>query len=253
MSRDFNSELQNNGERAYFYSFDSDFMHGFMIRTFMPFFSTGSCLELGSHKGQFTIRLADIFSDVTCIEASDEAAVESERTFRERGLNVNVVNSVFENTALPRKFDNIFLTHVLEHIDQPVELLQKIKDEWLSETGKLFVACPNANAASRQIAVNMGLIDHNQAVTDGERLHGHRRTYSLDTLRADIAQSGLGIVKSGGICFKPLANYQFDKALSLGVIDEEYIDACYHLGDRYPDLCASVYCICSRTPRSSAL
>nr|GFC16262.1 hypothetical protein [Tanacetum cinerariifolium] len=37
----------------------------------------------------------------------------------------------------------------------------------------------------------MGLIEHNSAVTEGERLHGHRITYSLDTLDHEAGQNDL--------------------------------------------------------------
>lgn len=65
------------------------------------------------------------------------------------------------------------LNHVLEHIENPVDLLVKIKEEWLSDKGRFFIVCPNANAPSRQIAVKMGLISHNTAVTAAEKEHGH--------------------------------------------------------------------------------
>ncbi len=47
------------------------------------------------------------------------------------------------------------MTHVLEHLDDPVKVLKRVKDEWLSDNGKFFLVCPNANAPSRQIAVKM--------------------------------------------------------------------------------------------------
>ena len=97
------------------------------------------------------------------------------------------MHSRFENASLPRRYDNIVLTHVLEHFDDPVRLLGRINDEWLAEDGRLFLVCPNANAPSRQIAVKMGLITHNAAVTPDEAEHGHRRTYALDTLERDAA------------------------------------------------------------------
>jgi len=105
---------------------------------------------------------------------------------------------------------------------------------------------PNANAASRQIAVNMGLISHNAAVTEGEKEHGHRRTYSLDTLRRDATKSGLKIVREGGVFFKPFANFQFDQIIKEKIVSLDYLDGCYQLGQRYPDLCASVYLVCEK-------
>jgi len=55
---------------------------------------------------------------------------------------------MFEETKLPARYDNIVLTHVLEHIDDPVLLLRRINNEWLSDKGRFFLVCPNANAPS---------------------------------------------------------------------------------------------------------
>jgi 2-polyprenyl-3-methyl-5-hydroxy-6-metoxy-1,4-benzoquinol methylase len=144
------------------------------------------------------------------------------------------------------KFDNIFLTHVLEHVDDAVGVLRRINDEWLSETGRLFLVCPNANAPSRQIAVKMGLISHNAVITPSEAQHGHHRTYSLDTLERDAVAGGLRVVQRSGIFFKALANFQWDKILNTDVISKEYLDGCYALGQIYPDLCSSIFLLCEK-------
>jgi len=105
---------------------------------------------------------------------------------------------------------------------------------------------PNAQAASRQIAVRMGIIETNHSVTAGERAHGHRCTYSLDTLEHDVRSAGLRIESRGGICFKAFANFQFDLMIKNEVIDQAYLDGCYALGMQYPELTASVYVVCQR-------
>ena len=145
---------------------------------------------------------------------------------------------------MPRRYDNIILTHVLEHLDDPVGLLKRVNDEWLAPGGRLFLACPNANAPSRQIAVAMGLITHNAAVTQAEAEHGHRITYSLDTLERDATQAGLRILHRTGIFFKALANFQWDRLLKTDIISQEYLDGCYAIGQRFPDLCSSICLIC---------
>ena len=92
--------------------------------------------------------------------------------------------------------------------------------------------------------MKMGLIPSADAVTDGEREHGHRRTYSLETLERDVRAAGFSVVDRGGVFFKALANYQFDRLLGGDVISEGYLDGCYELGKQYPDLCASIYVVC---------
>ena len=242
-SRDYNQELKDVADRQYAYNFDIDVMHPFMIRSFQSFFKKGNCLELGSFKGDFTKRLLLFFDDTTCVEASTEAIQESRKRLGDR---VKHVNSIFENVDLPVKYDNVILTHVLEHLDDPVVLLKRINDEWLSDEGRLFLVCPNANAPSRQIAVKMGLISHNYAVTKAEAAHGHRITYSLDTLERDARAGGLKIIYRSGIFFKALANFQWDRLLKTDIISREYLDACYELGQQYPDLCSSIFLLCQK-------
>lgn len=241
--RDYNKELKDTKDHKYAYSFDFDVMHPFMLRSFMPFFKQGNLLELGSFKGDFTRRFLPYFDDITCVEASDEAIAIAKEEF---GHKVKFYNSLFEKLSLPDKYDNIVLTHVLEHIDDPVALLKRINNEWLSENGRFFLVCPNANAPSRQIAVKMGLISHNSAVTPAEREHGHNITYSLDTLERDVRAAGLNVVHRSGIFFKALANFQWDKLLNTDIISKEYLEGCYMLGQQYPDLCSSIFLMCEK-------
>lgn len=243
--RDYNSEARNAPGRQYAYGFDIDVMHPFMLRSFAPFFRAGALLELGCARGALTQRLRPVFDDITCVEASDDALHEA----RERvGPSVQFLHGLFEDVSLPRRYDNILATHMLEHLDDPVGVLQRVNNEWLSESGRLFLACPNAQAASRQIAVKMGLIAHNEAVTPAEFQHGHRRTYAFDTLERDAVAAGLNVIHRGGIFFKALANFQWDKLLQTDIVSAQYLEGCYQLGQHYPELCASIFLVCERGP-----
>jgi 2-polyprenyl-3-methyl-5-hydroxy-6-metoxy-1,4-benzoquinol methylase len=243
ITRDYNKELQNTEEHQYAYNFDIDVMHPFMLKSFLPFLKNGNLLELGSSKGDFTERFLPHFEDITCVEASDLAIKSAQNKLGEK---VKFIQSLFEEVKLPSKYDNIVLTHVLEHLDQPVEILKRVNEEWLSDTGRFFLVCPNANAPSRQIAVKMGLISHNSAVTPAEREHGHMITYTLDTLERDAKLAGLKVIHRSGIFFKALANFQWDKLLQTDIISKEYLEGCFELGQQYPDLCSSIFLVCER-------
>lgn len=245
--RDYNREFLDSdaedGSRKYAYSFDYDVMHPFMIRSFEPFFNKGSLLELGSFKGDFTKHFLKYFSDITCVEASSVALEEAKAKL---GDKVHFFNALFEDAVLPKCYDNIVLTHVLEHLDDPILVLKRINDKWLAEGGRLFLVCPNANAPSRQIAVKMGLISHNSAVTPAEAAHGHKCTYTLDSLERDAVAARLRVVHRSGIFFKALANFQWDRLLQTDIISKEYLNGCYKLGQLYPDLCSSIFLMCER-------
>ncbi len=242
-TRNYNTELKDTSDHKYAYNFDFDVIHRFMIQAFEPFIKPGNCLELGSFKGDFTRRLTPLFNDITCVEASDDAIAIAQKEF---GNKIKFVNALFEKVTLPEKYDNIILTHVLEHLDEPVAVMKRINDEWLSDKGRFFLVCPNANAPSRQIAVKMGLITHNNAITPAEAAHGHRITYTLDTLERDARAAGLKVVHRSGIFFKALANFQWDRLLNTDIISEEYLQGCYQLGQIYPDLCSSIFLMCEK-------
>ncbi len=243
VKRDYDAEFKDTADHRYAYNFDFDVMHKYMLRSFEPLFRAGSLLELGSFKGDFTRRLLPHFTDITCVEASP-VAIEQARAALPG--HVTLIEGMFETVQLPRRYDNIVLTHVLEHLDDPIGVLRRIRDEWLTETGRLFLVCPNANAPSRQIAVKMGLISHNAAITPAEQAHGHRITYSLDTLERDARAADLHVVHRSGIFFKALANFQWDRLLATDIVSPEYLDGCFMLGQHYPDLCASIFLVCER-------
>ena len=238
--RDLNREFSDTENRQYAYDFDYR-MHEFMLRVFQPYLRSGRALELGCYQGEFTRRLSAIYNDLYVVEGASEL-IEIARA--RVGGTVEFVHSRFEQFEPLKKFDSAFLIHTLEHLDEPVSVLRRI-GSWLSSDGRLFVAVPNAHAASRQIAVGMGLISHATAVTEGESLHGHQRTYCIDTLKRDIHDAGLKIVDFGGVMFKPLANFQFDLCLRNKIIDDRFLEGCFNLGKIHPDLCASIYVVCA--------
>jgi 2-polyprenyl-3-methyl-5-hydroxy-6-metoxy-1,4-benzoquinol methylase len=161
--RNYDDETLDHAERKYIYNFDKDVIHRFMMESFEPFIRPGNALELGCFEGEFSAWLSRRFSDLTCVDASGDAI--SKAKARLRG-DIKFEHSRFEQVSLKARYSNIFLTHVLEHLADPIAVLSRINKEWLAEDGRFFLVCPNANAPSRQIAVKMGLVDHNSAVTD---------------------------------------------------------------------------------------
>lgn len=238
--RKLEEEHADTGDRKYAYDFDYR-MHGYMMRTFAPF-SGRSALEMGCYKGEFTKRLVEQFESVTVAEGASDLIEEARSVIAP--ATASFVLTRFETFTPADRFDAAFLIHTLEHLDEPQTVLQRVR-AWLNPTGRFYVAVPNAYAASRQIAVAMGLISHPTAVTDGEYAHGHRRTYSRDALVDEVERAGFKVERSGGIFFKPFANFQFDKLIGTGAVDEAYLEGCYLLGERYPELCASVFAVCS--------
>jgi 2-polyprenyl-3-methyl-5-hydroxy-6-metoxy-1,4-benzoquinol methylase len=242
--RSLENEHADTTGRKYAYDFDYR-MHDYILRRLEAHLPPGRALELGCYHGAFTQRLERRYPDLTVAEGASDLIEVARLAVSSR---VTFIKTLFQDFEPDATFDAIFLIHTLEHLDEGAEQLARIGD-WLKPgSGRLFVVVPNAHAPSRQIAVEMGLISHAAAVTDGERAHGHRRTYSLDTLGKECRSARLRIIERGGVFFKPFANFQFDALLKSGIIGEEYLEGCYQLGMRYPDLCSSIYAVCARDP-----
>lgn len=242
--RNYDQEAADLPERLYAYNFDYR-MHDFMVRAFRQHYrqpKASTALELGCYKGEFTRRLVEDFGEVSVVEASGALIEHARDAVSGRA---RFVQSRFEDYTPEAPVDHVFLLHTLEHLDDPVGVLERIRG-WLSERGQLFLVVPNADAASRQIAVKMGLIPFNQAVTAGEDAHGHRATYSFDTLEQVVRAAGLCVRHRQGLLFKGLANFQMDRALAAGIIDDEYLEGCYQLGLEHPRLCSSIFFLCDR-------
>lgn len=241
-TRDHDKEYQDNSERQYSYEFDH-VVRDHLLRRLEPTMNrNGETLELGAYNGDMTEQLLAYYERMDVVEASAVLADQVRDRFGDR---VDVTTALFEDFVPEKRYDNIYLVHTLEHLDDPIAELVRIGG-WLADDGLLFIAVPNANALSRQIAVHMGIIPHGAAITPGEYEHGHRRTYSLDTLLADLREAGLRIADFGGIIVKPLANYQLDLALSHGIISQEFIEGCDSLSHMFPDLSSSIYAVCGR-------
>jgi 2-polyprenyl-3-methyl-5-hydroxy-6-metoxy-1,4-benzoquinol methylase len=217
-------------------------MRGYMMRTLEPWLRSGKCLQMGCYKGDLTALLVERYGHVTVVDAAQRFLDHTAERIGRRGT---FHCSLFEDFHTDERFDTVFLVHVLEHVEDAVGTLRQIRS-LLTETGRLYVIVPNANAASRQIAVKMNVLSHNAGMTEADERHGHRRIYALDTLEGHVREAGLKIEDSGGIFFKPLANFQFDKLAGTPVLTEGYMEGCFQLGRRYPDLCASVYAVAGR-------
>lgn len=215
-------------------------MRTYMVRTLEPFFKTGNALEIGCFNGAFSVHLAKLFADLTVVDAVDEFLDNVRRLVGDRA---KTVCTLIEDFDTDQKFDNIFLTHILEHLIDPVSVLKKAST-LLSPGGRIHLVVPNGGAASRQIAVKMGILNTCSSLSEADTKHGHRRVYFLDSLVGEVRDAGLKVVQTGGIFFKPLANFQFDKLMGGELISNRFMEGCYELGKEHPALSASVYAVC---------
>jgi SAM-dependent methyltransferase len=239
--RNYDQESQDTKERKYNYDFDL-IAREIFLETISQHISKerdSKSIEVGSYDGSMARLILRYVKKLTVVEPSPMLAQRVADIEPER---IEIQVSTIENYETNVLYDNIFIVHTLEHVEDPIIVLKKLKS-LLTPTGKIFIMVPNGNALSRQIAVAMGLISHNTSVTLAEANQGHVRTYVIDTLNADVRDSGLKILDNGGIIVKALANFQFDLATKHEIVNMDYFKAANQLAKRFPDLSASLYII----------
>ncbi len=157
--------------------------------------------------------------------------------------NATLVHSLFEEFESPQKFDFIFATFVLTHISDVKLFFEKVRS-LLKPGGMFFVAVPNSRVLSRQLALQMGLLQELMALSDNDRNHGHCRTYDRVRLNRDLKENKFITISEGGVLLKPLADFQMDKLIEHEVLKQPQLDGLYSLGREYPDLCGTLFSIC---------
>ena len=87
----------------------------------------------------------------------------------------------------------------------PVDLLSHMKN-WIKDDGKIIIIVPNKESLHRQLAVIMNLQPELDTLGARDKLVGHQRVYSLDTLSKDVLDAGYNIDDTAGFFLKPLPN-----------------------------------------------
>mgnify|MGYP001113216585 CR=1 FL=1 len=195
----------------------------------------GTMLELGCANGVMTEVFAARFGAGLCVVEGMPAHAETAREIV--GENGEVYCALFEEFEPARRFDNIAMAGILEHVADPVGLLRRARG-WLAEGGSLHVIVPHALSLHRRVGVALGLSASPYELNEGDLAMGHRRVYDWSLLARDIAEGGLRVVAKEGSFLKPLSNRQMEGW------PDELLDAFQSLGTDNLDLCAEIYAKC---------
>ena len=154
--------------------------------------------------------------------------------------NVTKSHSLFEDFETSVKYDSIIMSHVLEHIEDPVSVLKKIYN-WLTDDGVFLLSVPNAKSIHRMVAVEMGMLHTIYEFNSRDHELGHCRVYDMDALKGHMEKAGFKLQESGGIFLKPVSNGQIDNNWT-----PEMINGFYKAGKFFPENCAEIFVICSK-------
>ncbi|HXC04336.1 MAG TPA: class I SAM-dependent methyltransferase [Bacteroidia bacterium] len=217
--------------------FDKDQkVNAFRSRTILEYTTGPKVLELGCADGLVTELLCRHFKGVVAVDASEELLAKA----RVRAPEATYHQALFEQFEPGTTFDTVILGHVLEHVQDPIAILQIIQ-KWVAPKGKLIITVPNGNSVHRRIGVEMGMLKYPTELNEDDIRIGHRRVFTVETLRTAVLSSGLNILKEEGILLKPLSNRQmFDWP-------DTMLEAYYTLAKKLPAEFGGELCfICSK-------
>jgi len=231
----FKDKLEEVAKNSLYTTFTNSMTIEYSFEIFKRHIKPGNILELGPAEGLMTEHLMKLDPNMYAVDGSEEFC----EALKVKHPSLNVIHSLFEVAELDDTFDNIILGHVLEHVEDPVLILNHIK-KWLKPGGLVLCAVPNARSIHRQIGVSLKMIPSVHSKSEKDKHHGHMRVYSIDSLVEDFMKTDYTIIKKGGYWLKPLSDSQIEK-----VADHDLLDAFMRLGEFYPDIAAEIYVVAS--------
>lgn len=202
-------------------------------------YGTGkSLLDVGCGIGEYTPMFLKAFERVVGLDPSKECLAEAKKA----RTGVEYVRGYGETFRLNEKFDTISLNNILEHVDDPILLLENCKNH-LNEGGRIIVQVPNAQSITRRLGALMFLIPYLYYISDKEKkFWGHKRAYTLDLLVRDCRMAGLEVLDWGGLLWKPLPNDDLWKIYKRE--GTRLVEALIRFGKDRPNECACIYAVC---------
>lgn len=204
-------------------------------RTISEKFRGSSCLEIAPAQGVCTSRMKDVFAQLDLVDASQKLL-----DVIPDYPNVRKFRALIEEFEPDRHYDTIVMDHLLEHLEFPVESLQRVGG-WLNKGGVLIVGVPNALSFHRLLGQKMGLLPTPYDLNERDITLGHYRVYDQDSLRMDAEKAGLKVVDEDGVYVKILSNKQSGE-----IFDTAQIEAFYQLGKEFKRHCAEIYIYCEK-------
>lgn len=192
-----------------------------------------SLLELGLGHGYTTTIFSQQAGKHVVLDGSSAIIKNFQSKYPD--CKVEIVETYFEDFQSDEKFDLIVMGFILEHVDDPIQILRHYR-QFLAPKGRLFLAVPNAEVLNRRLGHAAGLLKDMQELSENDHILGHQRYYTVQSLANDIQAAGYSVAMMEGIYLKPLTTSQM---ISLN-FDRNLIDAFCEVGIPYPELCCGI-------------
>lgn len=186
-------------------------------------------LEAGCATGLMTAALVEAGARVTAVDRSPEYL---ERLHARALPGVVTLCRDLDAHPLPSgPFDHVVATNLLHELSDPAAFLARV-GETLGPRGVAHVTVPNPGSLHRLVALEMGLLDDLDGLSDRARRFDTLRMLDAETLRGLAAGAGLTLLAREGVVCKPLPNDL------MAALPAEVLDGLDRVSWRVPELCA---------------
>lgn len=193
-----------------------------------------SFLELGIGHSKTIELLSQKFENVTVLDGEKELVNKYNKIYSK----IEFVEIYFENFNTDKLYKNIGMGFVLEHVNNPEEILKKYS-KFLEPNGKIFISVPNANSLHRIIANKAGLLEDIKMLSETDKRYGHLRFLTYFEWVSLFEKCNMEIEVSHGLFLKPFTTQQIH-SLNLDNIIYNSLGSTAHL---FPEISNSCFFI----------
>ena len=146
--------------------------------------------------------------------------------------------------ALGGAFDLIVCTGLLHEVEQPLAILNGIRELCNAET-RVLLNVPNADSLHRLLGLRSGYIADTHAMTERNQELQQHQVFDRVSFQALLEQAGFAVDEMGSFFIKPFTHRQMEACLAHHIFDEKVLDGFYRLSEDLPDVGSELYAVCS--------
>ena len=186
----------------------------------------------------------DDFESMTIIEPGtfffNKALDSSKENNKVRCVNDFFENWVDHSDVEPGVFDYIVLSSLLHELEEPEELLNKLRKICGSDT-VVHINVPNAKSLHRLLAVEMGIISDVYQLSEQQIKMQRHHVFDLNLLNNLVKENGFHVIESGSYYPKFFSGSQMDQIISMGIVNDFVFDGLYGLSKYLEDYGSEIY------------
>jgi SAM-dependent methyltransferase len=215
--------------------------YGERLAQYIQKHEVGSALSLGIGYVEVARRLlAELASGVleryVVVDGAPQIIGDFRRSIDIMPDGLELIEGYFETFTAPGCFDVIEAGFILEHVDDPSFVLNRLH-QFLAPGGRIFIAVPNACSLHRLIGYKAGLLEDMYALSPSDLALGHKRYFDLQTLSVLVRDAGFKIGKVEGLFLKPFTTSQ----LSSLDLSPAIWQALLEVSAGYPEISNAIY------------